>query len=231
MRLEILSGGAAQGLVSAVAPQFKSETGFDIGGSFGAVGAMRDKLLAGTPADVLLLTATLIADLARDGQVAAESAADLGVVRTAIAVRAGDPAVTVSDAAGLRAALLTADAIYFPDPKLATAGIHFAKVLDQLGIRDTIADRLRPHPNGATAMREMAVSQGRPIGCTQVTEILNTPGVTLVAPLPKQFELATIYTAAVASRATSPDQARRLVALLSSPSTHPLRDRAGFEAV
>jgi len=231
MRLDILSGGAAQGLVAAAAPQLKAETGFDIGGSFGAVGAMRDKLLAGTPADVLILTSALIADLARDGHVAAGSAADLGVVRTAIAVRAGDPAPAVGDAAGLRAALLAADAVYFPDPKLATAGIHFAKVLDQLGIRDAVADRLRPYPNGATAMREMAAGQGRPIGCTQVTEILNTPGVTLVAPLPKEFELATIYAAAVAARAASPDQARRLVALLSSPATRPLRDRAGFEPV
>ena len=30
---------------------------------------------------------------------------------------------------GLAAALLAADAIYFPDPALATAGIHFAKVM------------------------------------------------------------------------------------------------------
>jgi molybdate transport system substrate-binding protein len=231
MQIEILSGGAAQGLVTAVASQFKSETGFDIGGSFGAVGAMRDKLLAGTPADVLILTSALIADLARGGHVAAGSATDLGVVRTAIAVRAGDPAPAVGDAEGLRAALLAADAIHFPDPKLATAGIHFAKVLDQLGIRDAVADRLRPYPNGATAMREMAAAPGRPIGCTQVTEILNTPGVLLVAPLPTEFELATVYTAAVAARAASPGPARHLVTLLSSASTRPLRDRAGFEAV
>ena len=141
------------------------------------------------------------------------------------------PSPPVGDADSLRAALLAADAIYFPDPKLATAGIHFAKVLDRLGIREAVADRLRPYPNGATAMREMAAAQGRPIGCTQVTEILNTPGVTLVAPLPREFELATIYTAAVATRAASPDAARRLVALLSGASTRALRERAGFEPV
>jgi molybdate transport system substrate-binding protein len=48
--------------------------------------------------------------------------------------------------------------------------------------------------------------------------------------LPKEFELATVYTAAVAARAASPEQARRLVALLSSTATRALRDRAGFEA-
>jgi molybdate transport system substrate-binding protein len=229
MRLEILSGGAAQGLVVAVGPQFKADTGFEIGGSFGAVGAMRDKLLAGAAADVLILTSALIAELAAGEHVVAGSAADVGVVRTAIAVRSSDASPAVGDADSLRAAPLAADAVYFPDPKLATAGIHFAKVLDRLGIRDQVADRLRPYPNGATAMREMAAAPGRPIGCTQVTEILNTPGVRLVAPLPKEFELATTYTAAVATRAASAGEARRLVALLSGASTRPLRDRAGFE--
>ncbi len=136
----------------------------------------------------------------------------------------------VGDADSLRAALLAADAIYFPDPKLATAGIHFAKVLDRLGIREAVADRLRPYPNGATAMREMASAQGRPIGCTQVTEILNTPGVTLVAPLPQEFELATIYTAAVATRSASPDAgppSRRLVEwAFDARSARPYRVRA-----
>jgi len=229
MKLTILSGGAAQGLVAALAPQFKAETGAEIDGTFGAVGAMRDKLIAGGPADLLILTSALIAELAAGGHVAAGSAADLGGVATGVAVRAGDPEPAIADADGLRAAMRAADSIYFPDPKLATAGIHFAKVLDQLGIRDSVADRLRTYPNGATAMREMAAAQGRPIGCTQVTEILNTPGIRLVAPLPKEFELATTYTAAVAARAASPGEARRLVALLSGASTRPLRDRAGFE--
>jgi molybdate transport system substrate-binding protein len=229
MQLEILSGGAAQGLVAAISPQFKAETGFDIGGSFGAVGVMRDRLLAGTPADVLILTSTLISELAGSRHVVDGSAADIGVVRTAIAVRGGDASPPVGDADSLRAALLAADAIYFPDPKLATAGIHFARVLDRFGIQEAVAGRLRPYPNGATAMREMAAAQGRPIGCTQVTEILNTPGVTLVAPLPKEFELATTYSAAVATRAASPEQARRLIALLSGPGTRPVRERVGFE--
>jgi len=50
--LRILSGGAAQGLVASLAPKFKVQTGFDIEGEFGAVGAMADKLRSGTPADI-----------------------------------------------------------------------------------------------------------------------------------------------------------------------------------
>ncbi len=119
MKLELLSGGAAQGLVGALEPQFKAATGCDIAGTFGAVGAMRDKLLAGARADLLILTRPLIAELAGTGHVMAGSARDIGVVQTGIAVRAGDPVPAIGDAVELRSALLGADAIYFPDPRLA----------------------------------------------------------------------------------------------------------------
>ena len=229
MRVEVLSGGAAQGLVAALEAQFKAETGCDIAGTFGAVGAMREKLLAGQRADLLILTSTIIADLARSGDVVAGSAVDIGLVPTGVATRAGDPVPSVGNADELRAALLAANAIYFPDPKQATAGIHFAKVLERLGIGRGVADRLQPHPNGAAAMRALSQSEAsRPIGCTQVPEILATPGVTLVGPLPKGYELATVYTAGICTKAALPAEAARLAALLSSETTGEARAKAGF---
>jgi molybdate transport system substrate-binding protein len=79
-------------------------------------------------------------------------------------------------------------------------------------------------------MRELAKASGdRPVGVTQITEILNTSGVALVGPLPREFELATVYTAAVCTRAAAPEAARRLVALLAAEERRPLREKAGFE--
>jgi molybdate transport system substrate-binding protein len=229
MKLTILSGGAANGLVSSLAPQFKSETGADIDGTFGAVGAMRDKLVGGASADLLILTSALIAELTKAGHVVAGSAADLGTITTGVAVRSGDPSPAIGDADALRAALRAADGIYFPDPKLATAGIHFAKVLERLGIAGVVAPRLRTYPNGQTAMAALAAQEGgRPIGCTQITEILNTRGVTLVGDLPPEFALATVYTLGVCAKAQSPDLARRLAALLTAEASRDLRRKLGF---
>jgi len=232
MQLTLLSGGAAQGLVAALAAKFKAETGCDITGTFGAVGAMRDKLIAGAPADLLILTQALIAELARLGHVLPDSPVDLGVVRTGVAVRSGNPKPPIGSAAALRSALLAADAIYFPDPKLATAGIHLAKVLDALGIVGEVAARLAPFPNGAAAMQALArAPDARTIGCTQVTEILNTPGAVLVGPLPKEFELATVYTAGVCTRAALPGQAKLLATMLSDDAAHVVREKMGFEPI
>ena len=227
MQVHIFSGGAAQSLISALAQQFKAATGGEIAGTFGAVGAMRDKLLAGEPADLLILTRVLIDALESQGHVVAGSAVDIGTVHTAVAIRSGDPAPVVSDGDALRAAVLAADSIYFPDPKLATAGIHFAKVLERLGVKDD--GRFKTFPNGATAMAALAAATTpKPIGCTQVTEILNTSGVQLVAPLPAGYELATVYTAAIASKAQAPNLARKLAELLSGDAAKPARATAGF---
>jgi molybdate transport system substrate-binding protein len=227
--LNILSGGAAQGLVASLAPKFREMTGFDITGEFGAVGAMAEKLRGGTPTDIVILTAAIVAKLAEENLVVPASIADVGLVETAIAVRAGDPQVVAKDADALRAALLAADAIFVPDTRASTAGIHVAKVLQQLGIADEVATRLHIHPNGATAMRHLAASDAvRPIGCTQSTEIVSTSGVVLSGSLPPGCELATMYTAAVTARAAHAKQARSLIDLLTAADRRALRERAGF---
>jgi molybdate transport system substrate-binding protein len=227
--LNILSGGAAQGLVASLAAKFKSMTGLNIEGEFGAVGAMAEKLREGTPADIVILTAAIVAALAEEKFVERAAVADIGLVETAVAVRTVDSLVLVNDAASLRDAFLAADAIFVPDTKASTAGIHVAKVLGQLGIADEVAARLRIFPNGATAMRHLAASDAlKPIGCTQSTEIISTDGVMLSGSLPPGCELSTMYTAAVTMRAANARQAQDLIGLLTDADQRERRARAGF---
>ena len=209
--LNILSGGAAQGLVGSLAPAFKAQTGFDIAGEFGAVGAMADKLRKGTPADIVILTAAHRRE-ARRGEAGGLPPRS----RTSAWSKPRSPSAPAIPRSpsrmppALRAALLAADAIFVPDTKASTAGIHVAKVLEQLGIADEVAARLRIFPNGATAMRDLAASDAqRPIGCTQSTEIISTKGVTLSGSLPPGCELATMYTAGITARAAHAQQSAR----------------------
>ncbi len=226
MPLNVLSAGAAKAVVNAVAGQ----SGFTLAGGFGAVGAMRERLLAGEPCDVIVLTRAMIDTLAADGRVAKDSIADLGRVRTGVAVKDGTALPDVSTAAGLRAALLAAQAIYVPDTVKSTAGKHVANVLDALGIAGEVRDRLKEFPNGASAMRAMGDAAGHAvIGCTQVSEILYTGGAALAGPLPAEFELATVYSAAVCTDAADQPGARRFVGALAGGGNRRLRAKAGFE--
>jgi len=228
--VNILCAGAVQGIVKALNAPFERETGATLQMRFGAVGAMKEALLAGAPCDVMIVTDAMVLALQAAGELGMRPREPLGRVRTGIAVRSGEPLPAVATPDQLRATVRAAGAIYFPDPQRATAGIHFASVLAQLDVKDELGSRVRTFPNGATAMRELAASSAPgAIGCTQITEILYTPGVALVGALPAAFELATVYSAAVATRAAQPVLAQRFIDLLAGPATHQMRADAGFE--
>lgn len=227
MHLDILSAGAAKAVVISAC----ADLGVIPGGAFGAVGAMQDKLLAGEPCDVIVLTRPMIDALAESGKAVAESVADLGRVKTGVAVKKGTPRPNVSRAETLASALMGAEAVYVPDLKKSTAGKHIANVLAELGIASEVAGRIREFPNGAAAMRAMADAPGiYSIGCTQVSEILYTEGAELVGALPDEFELSTLYSAAVCTGAADKTVARNFVLFLTGEATQRMRRKAGFEA-
>ena len=86
----VLSGGAAASVVNGVRDQFEQATGSTVHGVFSAVGVMREKLVAGAPCDLVILTQPLIAQLVASGHVVAGSTRSLGRVKTGVAVRAGE---------------------------------------------------------------------------------------------------------------------------------------------
>ena len=228
--LRLLSAGAAQGVVEQIRASFRAASGVEIDATFGAVGAIAEKLRAGERCDVVILTAAMIAELERTAQTLPATSAPLGRVRTGVAVRTGDPLPEIADRAALAAALRTAPAVYVPDTVRSTAGIHIADVLTRLGLADELAPRLSIHPSGATAMRALAATSVRgAIGCTQVTEIRYTPGITLVGSLPKEFELATVYSVAVCAAARDAALARQFAQMLTAPANRSALQAAGFE--
>ena len=191
---------------------------------------MKEALLGGQTCDLMVVTDKMVGELAAAGALRGDTRRPLGRVRTGVAVRSGEPRPDVSTPEALRAALLAADAIFFPDPERATAGIHFANVMRELGVHDELQPRFRTFPNGATAMRELAdTAAPRLIGCTQVTEINYTEGVDLVGALPQRFELATVYSAAVASQAAEPELALQFLEMLAGDASRELRAAGGFE--
>ena len=228
--MHVLSGGAAAAVVQSVQAEFEKASGSRIDGTFSAVGMMRDKLLGGAPCDLIILTQPLIAQLIASGHVVPGSARSLGLVKTGVAVRSGAPHPAVKTRAQLHAAMSAARGIFFPDPDKATAGIHFMNVLTALGLNESLKNRFRVFPNGATAMAAMAQSQERDlIGCTQVTEINYTEGVDLVDVLPAEFELSTDYTLGICTGSQNPAQAQMLSDLLSGSASEAVRRQGGFE--
>jgi molybdate transport system substrate-binding protein len=228
--LRLLCAGAAHGVVAASVPQWTEQTGLRLDARFGPVGGLREALVAGVPCDVFIATAVIIDEFAAIGRVDRATRIPLGRVATGIAIRDGAQPPRIDAADALRSALLAADRLFVPDPERATAGIHFVSVLRKLGVLDTLGSRLSTHPSGAAAMRALAASHdAAPIGCTQASEILDTPGVRLVGALPAGYDLATSYVAAVCTDAADPKAAAEFVARVAGAGSAALRAACGFE--
>ena len=227
--LKLLSGGAAQGLLELLGPIFTAQGGLVIDADFGAVGTMAAKLRGGVATDLVILTDPIIAALEQDGLIVPGSMVPIGLVETAIAIRDGDARVAIADADALRETLLAADALFVPDMTSSTAGQHVARLLDQLGIAAEMQERIHESPNGAIAMRKLSESTfDCPIGCTQSTEIIRTPNLTLVGALPAPCALATVYSAAITRLALNANAAQRLIDILIAPDHAHIRANAGF---
>jgi molybdate transport system substrate-binding protein len=228
--LQVLSAGAAKGLVQGLQHEFERDTGFSLRCTFGAVGAVLERLNAAVPCDLIILTRTMLDTLAREGRVDAHAISDLGWVHTGVAVPEGAAAPAVTDVPSLLRLLTPAPCIYLPDTERATAGIHALRVLKALQLPD-IEPRLRAFPNGAAAMAALAErAEAGAVGITQVSEILYTPGVRLLGVLPAPHGLATLYSAAVLRGTAHADAAAQLLQRLAAPQRAGWGRQAGFEA-
>ena len=82
--LNIFCAGAAQAVVTQIAGKFQRDSGNFVNSNFGAVGAMKARVVAGEAADVIVLTAALIDELIAQGLVVPGSRVDLGRVGTGV---------------------------------------------------------------------------------------------------------------------------------------------------
>ena len=228
--LNIFSAGAAQAVVKQIAEKFQRESGNLVHANYGAVGAMQARVVAGEPADVIVLTAALIDELIEQGWVVPGSRVDLGKVGTGVAVRAGTPLPDVRTAHVLRGNMLAATRIVCPDPAVATAGKVVLRVIDQLGIAAQVKPRLEYFPNGHAAMVNLAQSAGTlEMGITQITEIVANKGVVLVGPLPAELQNIAVYSVGLAARSAHPERSKEFMRRLTGFNAQTVLSAAGFD--
>jgi molybdate transport system substrate-binding protein len=150
--VRVFSAGAVRAIVTELAQTFQQETGNTVTLSFGTVGVTRGKLASGEPVDVVIMTDVAIDDVMKQGAVVAGSRADLARTGMGLGVREGAPKPDVATSEAFKQTLLAAKSIVYVDPKQgATSGIHFASVLDRLGIADAVKGKSQLVPGGYPA--------------------------------------------------------------------------------
>jgi molybdate transport system substrate-binding protein len=229
--IRVMSAGAVTPAYLALVPQFERKTQHRIVTLATATGtgpqSIPNRVRAGEPVDLIILSASGLDDLIKAGHVVATSRVDLARSGIGMAVRAGAPKPDIGTVDGLKRALLQAKSIAY---SAQISGVYLSTELFQrLGIADEIlpkCQRVEREPVGHVVARGEAE-----IGFQQVSELLAVAGVDYVGPLPADVQRMSVFSAGVATNARSPEAARALIAFLTSPEARPAVTASGLESM
>lgn len=227
--LKVISAGAVRGLIAQIIDDYSGRTGQKFDFTIGTTGQLRNIIGSGQPADLIICSAPLMAELEKVGKFTPGSRTDLGRVGIGVAVREGAAMPDVATPEAFKAALVAARSIAFTNPaEGGTSGIYFAGLAARLGIGDAVKAKAVLTKGGREAAVEVA--QGRAeLAIVFISEAVAVKGVTLAGPLPPPLQDYSVYAAAIPASSTDPAAARAFVAALASAGMAERWRRNGFE--
>ena len=195
--LQVFVSGATKSAFERLIGDYEGTSGDRLVPTYDTVGALRDRVTGGARPDLVLLSSAAIDALQKAGLTTPPGRRVLGVVNAGLAVRKGAALPDISTVDALKRTLLAARSIAYADPaRGATSGAHFAKTVDALGLRETLAGRITVLSFGVDVINDVAAGRFE-LGASQSSEIVPHPGVQYAGALPAPYALATIYEAAV----------------------------------
>ena len=227
--IRVLGTGAVQHSVIEAVDNFSKATGHKVVAVFGTAGAVAKRIEAGERADVYLSSLSGIRDLQKAGHVLDEEPVSLGRVRIAVGVRKGATKPDVGTVEKLKAVLLAAPSFAYGDPASgATTGIHFARILQTLGIDEEVKGRAVLRNGGLLVMKEVADGKAD-LGVTQASEILAVPGTEIAGYLPDALQLVTVYAGQLAPQPKDAEAAKAFLDFLSGTKGREIFAHHGFD--
>jgi molybdate transport system substrate-binding protein len=226
--IHVIAAGAVRGVIGGMIDDYARESGHKFTFTVGPTGMLRDAIASGKAADLVIVSAPLMADLEKTGRIAPGSRIDLGRVGLGVVIRAGAPVPDVSTPDAVKQALLKAATIAYTDPKLgATSSTHLLKIAEEFGIKDEVVRKAVLATGGNDAAAKVADGQAD-IAIAPISDI-HAKDARIAGPLPEAIQLWTVYSAAIPVSSAEPGEARAFVAALTAPAMRERWLKAGWQ--
>jgi len=205
-----------QKVVSDLAELFHQEFGHTVTGVFATSGVIRQKLLEGEPADIIILNDNEIIELAEHGAVNANTRTDIARFGLGVVVKKGNTLPDISTLDGLKKMFLAAQSIVYADPLYARGGAHVATILQRLGIADAVKHKTIFSGGGSSTSEAVAKGEAE-IGVQGMSKTILVEGAVVAGPLPDELQKYMSLSACVTTQSTVPEAARAFVDFLARP--------------
>lgn len=160
----------------------------------------------------------------KSGRIIAETRVNIARSGIGVEVRAGARKPDISSVEAFKRALLDAKSIAY---LRVGSGNYLAGLLERLGIAEAIKSKVtRPETD---IVSELVAKGEVELGMVVITQILTTPGVELVGPLPSEIQSYVVFSAGVSANSKVPDAAKQLMKLLIGPKAIAVIRAQGME--
>ena len=222
--IKIWTARALATVLAEVGPQFERTTGHHLSVYSGLPEDFARRANAGETFDVLISGAGPVDDWIKDGKIVATTRTDIARSGIGVEVRAGARKHDISSVEAFKRALLDARSIAYLK---SGSGIYVAGLLERLGIADAIKSKVtRPDSD---IVSELVAKGEIELGMVVITQILTTPGVDLVGPLPAEIQSYVAFTAGISADSKAPEAAMALIRFLTGPTAIPIIKAQGME--
>ena len=223
--IAIFTTRAIATVLEKIGPEFERTTGHRLNITTDIAIRMVRRIQAGESFDFLVAAPGQIDQLIREGRILSETRTNLTRSGIGVEVRAGTPKPDISSVDAFKRALLAAKSIAYL--KEGQSGVYLAGLLERLGVAEAIQSKLtRPETD---TVSELVASGQIELGMVVITQILTTPGVELVGPLPPEIQSYITFTAGVSTTARNADAAKALLTFLTGPVALPVIRAQGME--
>ncbi len=207
-----------------IADAFTRARGLSFSACYQSSVALMDRIHKGESADVAIITDASIATLIGQGKVVADSRRDLAAAGIGLAVRAGAARPDISTPEALKHALSAAKSIAYT--VTGASGLHFADVIERLGIADKVNAKATRRDGLAG---ERAARGDVDIAVQQISELMQVKGIDIIGPLPDALQKVSVFSAGIFTTAKNVANAAALIAWLSTPETAAIIKAKGLE--
>ena len=222
--VKVWTARALATVLAEVGPQFERDTGHKLKIVSDLPGAFARRANAGEQFDLLITGSSALDEWIKDGKIIAKTSKDIARSGIGVEVRAGARKPDISSVEAFKRALLDAKSIAYLK---VGSGIYLAGLLERLGIAEAIKSKVtRPESD---IVSELVAKGEVELGIVVITQILTTPGVELVGPLPPDIQSYVIFSGGVSANSKAPDAARQLIRFLTGAVAIPVIKAQGME--
>lgn len=224
--ITVFSSNGIRAVLLELAPAIERTTGRKLDITFNPANVLKQAIDAGAAFDAAILTPAVIDEAIRAGRIVAVSRRVVARTGAGLAVRAGAPKPDIGSVAGFKQALLAARSV--AATRQGASGMHFARILDRLGIADVVGPRVQWQGGGLTG--ELAARGEVELAVQLMSELKAVgSGIDVVGPFPAELQDYAVMVAGISHAAREPAAAQALIDALTAASILPLLERKGME--